>query len=91
MRGHQLTADDRARRTAILRLMCDLELPRASIDAMPGALERLAPFEDDGLVQVGWDAVRITPIGRYFLRNVCTALDAYFPGQQATGAFSRTV
>lgn len=91
VRGHVLTPDDRARRAAILRLMCDLELPRETIDAFPGTLDRLAPFEEDGLVEVSWDAVRVTPLGRYFLRNICTTFDAYFAGQQATGAFSRTV
>lgn len=91
VRGHVLSDDDRARRSAILRLMCDLEVVRNVVDAIPGTVERLAPFEEDGLVEVSWDAVRVTPLGRYFLRNICTSFDAYLPGQQATGAFSRTV
>jgi oxygen-independent coproporphyrinogen-3 oxidase len=91
VRGHALTAEDSARRAAILRLMCDLQLSRGAVEAFPGTLERLAPFEEDGLETVSWDAVRITPLGRYFLRNVCMTLDAYVAGQPATGAFSRTV
>jgi coproporphyrinogen III oxidase-like Fe-S oxidoreductase len=48
---------------------------------------------EDGLITVRLDRYEVTPIGRYFLRNVAMALDAYLPLQLAAArpVFSRTV
>jgi oxygen-independent coproporphyrinogen-3 oxidase len=93
-RGHRLSDDDRSRRRAILQLMCNLELP---YDLVPPPEEeshaRLRALLDDGLITAHHDRYLVTPIGRYFLRNVAMALDGYLP-QQLAGArpvFSRTV
>ena len=93
-RGHRLSDDDRSRRRAILHLMCNLELPH---DLVPPPEEEsrasLQPLVDDGLITAHTDRYAVTPVGRYFLRNVARALDSYLP-QQLAGArpvFSRTV
>jgi oxygen-independent coproporphyrinogen III oxidase len=39
--------------------------------------ELFAPFAADGLVTIDGDRVAVTPSGRFFLRNICMALDAY--------------
>ena len=77
-RGHQLTPRDRCRRAAITELMCNLELPLDSL-ADPALDPRalFAPFAADGLVTLEGDRVAVTPRGRFFLRNICMALDAY--------------
>jgi oxygen-independent coproporphyrinogen III oxidase len=77
-RGHRLTADDRRRRHAISELMCNLALSPGSLaqlTADPGEL--FAPFVADGLVTIDGDRVAVAPPGRFFLRNICMALDAY--------------
>ncbi len=92
VRGHALSEDDRARQAAILHLMCNLELPWDAVP--PGAhdlRERLAPFADDGLVEFGERALTVTPLGRFFVRNMAMELDAYLPGQRGAASFSRTV
>lgn len=89
VRGHALTDDDVARRNAILSLMCNLRLSRSVADEFDGAVEMLAPMVDDGLVEINDECIKVTPVGRYFLRNICMTFDAYLPTQ--TGAFSRTV
>lgn len=92
VRGHWLSDDDRARQEAILQLMCNLQLP---YDALPIPLDelrrRFAPFEADALAEFGVDRVSVTPMGRFFIRNMAMELDAYLPGQQGQGRFSRTV
>ena len=77
-RGHYLTADDRRRRDAIIGLMCNLELSMGSLaELMEDPGELFAPFAADGLVTIDGDRVAVTPPGRFFLRNICMALDAY--------------
>lgn len=93
-RGHRLSDDDWRRRHAILNLMCNLELPHHLVP--PPEKEshaRLRPLVEDGLITVRLDRYEVTPIGRYFLRNVAMALDAYLPLQLAAArpVFSRTV
>jgi oxygen-independent coproporphyrinogen-3 oxidase len=93
VKGHRLSADDRARRAAIERLMCTLELPYALLRPLAAAGDPLAPlhpFADEGFVTFGGERVTVTPLGRYFLRNLCMALDAYV-APEGTRQFSRTV
>lgn len=92
IRGHVLTDDDRRRRAAILRLMCDLRLPLAERDGpLAGAMEGLLSWEAEGLVAVEGDQVAVTPYGRFFLRNLCAEFDAYFDGGASTMRLSRGV
>lgn len=92
IRGHRLSDDDKARQKAILQLMCNLELP---YDAVPEGVDdirgRFTRFADDGLVEFEDDRISVTPLGRFFVRNLCMELDAYLPSQAGQGRFSRTV
>ena len=88
-RGVRLTPEDRLRRTAIQRLMCDFRLDlqalgdEFSVDpsATFGAdLQRLAPLQDAGLVEragSGGMTVQVTPQGRLLVRVVAMQFDAY--------------
>jgi oxygen-independent coproporphyrinogen-3 oxidase len=103
LRGHWLSEDDRDRGYAIAAIMCQGELAAAAFARDRGAelrarfpeeLARLAPLADDGLVDLAADgSVRVTPLGRLFLRNVAMAFDAYLPTQERAGRplFSQTV
>ena len=103
LRGHALSEDDLDRRFAIAAIMCRGELRAADYaQARGGALAerfaaelaRLRPLADDGLVELERDgSLRVTPLGRLFLRNVAMAFDAYLPAQQEAGRplFSQTV
>jgi oxygen-independent coproporphyrinogen III oxidase len=93
-RGHRLSADDQCRRRAILNLMCNLELPHRLVPPPEeDGHARLRPLVAEGLLAAHADRYEVTPVGRYFLRNVAMALDAYLPQQQAGvhPRFSRTV
>ncbi|MCP4573900.1 MAG: oxygen-independent coproporphyrinogen III oxidase [bacterium] len=100
VKGHVLSDDDRLRRLAVLNIMCNLELPweltRAAYAApanelFADALAKLPPLVDDGLVTLDDDALRITDKGRYFVRNVAMAFDAYLGKDKDRPVFSRTV
>ena len=86
VRGVALTPDDRLRRDAIERVMCDLEVDLEAVAAEhaadPAALkqaasEGLARFVEDGLAS--WDGRRIavSERGRPFVRSVAALFDAY--------------
>ena len=89
-RGIALADEDRARRSIIERLMCDLA---ADLDGSAGRLatelEALEPFVADGVVhlEAGW--IRIRPEGRALARTVCAVFDAYLDRRRA--AFARGV
>lgn len=85
-RGIKLSRDDRIRRDAITRVMCDLELDFAAFgsewgiaftDYFADALAALAPLAADGLLTVGADRISVTPTGRLFLRNIGMCFDRY--------------
>ena len=100
-RGIRLTRDDQIRREAITRVMCDLELDFAAFgrewdiafaDYFSDALADLRPLADDGLVTIEADAIRVTPTGRLFLRNIGMCFDRYLkqaPSDQPR--YSKTV
>ncbi|MFL1461450.1 oxygen-independent coproporphyrinogen III oxidase [Roseococcus sp. DSY-14] len=83
-RGLELTEEDRIRRRAIERVMCDLRLDLAPLplciraQATPG----LRALARDGLVALEGDVVRVGEPGRRFLRHVA----ACFDGKLGTGS-----
>ena len=88
-RGVALTADDRLRGEIIERLMCDYEVDLAAVArahgvsaaALAGADPALAEMVGDGLIVRAGSTVRVTALGRPFVRAVCAAFDAYLdPG-----------
>jgi oxygen-independent coproporphyrinogen-3 oxidase len=89
-RGIRLSFDDRIRRHAIERLMCDMELDfdelseTFGIDApryLADALARLAMPQHDGLVVRDGPRLIATPLGRLLIRHLAMAFDARLPRQ----------
>jgi oxygen-independent coproporphyrinogen-3 oxidase len=99
--GYRMTKDDQIRKHVIMRLMCDLELNKASVERTFGvefdgyfaeALTALRPFVDDGLVALSADRIRIVGAGRLLLRNIAMCFDAYLDSMsKSRPVFSRTV
>ncbi|WP_245904520.1 oxygen-independent coproporphyrinogen III oxidase [Billgrantia lactosivorans] len=98
-RGLRLTFDDRVRRHAIERLMCDMTLDLDELSETFGieapryladALSRLEALQRDGLVSVEGHRVVATPIGRLLIRHIAMAFDARLPPQPGP-QFSRIV
>ena len=55
--------------------------------------EILAPLEEEQLIRRGRGTLEVTPLGRFFIRNVAMAFDRYLPRQRSAGGplFSKTV
>jgi oxygen-independent coproporphyrinogen-3 oxidase len=102
-RGLTRTPDDEVRRRIIHDLMCNFRVDVASIEREFGLrfaetfaedLGRLRAHEREGLVEIRDDAVRATPTGELFIRNLALCFDRYWREKHEGDErpiFSRTV
>jgi oxygen-independent coproporphyrinogen-3 oxidase len=95
-RGYRRTEDDVRRGAVIHDLMCNGRTD-ASVLAFGPEIERLRPMVEDGVVEVDAEGLRLTPLGRLFVRNVCMVFDAHLStpapatGPRPPARYSRTV
>ncbi len=91
-RGHVLSDDDRQRGAAVSHLMCNAELPfDLFVGDIDDLVDRYEQFARDGLVVFDTDRITVTPLGRFFLRNLAFPLDAYRGAADGPRRFSRAV
>ncbi|MEW6050951.1 MAG: oxygen-independent coproporphyrinogen III oxidase [Candidatus Zixiibacteriota bacterium] len=101
-RGIRLSRDDQIRQFVISTLMCNFQLPFSGLQTRFGVnfieyfvheQSALAEFVDDDLLVIGDDGLRITALGRTFVRNIAMTFDAYLQSQETTpgSTFSRTI
>jgi oxygen-independent coproporphyrinogen-3 oxidase len=103
IRGHRLTPEDLLRREVITRLLChcvvkkreiEQEFGLASFDeTFAAATAKLPGFVADGMVVTSPEEIRVTTMGRIFIRNVAMLFDAYLEkkAEDAPRIFSRTL
>jgi len=102
MRGYRLSADDVIRRAVISQLLCHTVIPKREFEQQHGIvfdayfaeeLKRLEEYVADGLVNVTRDEIRVTMLGRIFIRNVAMIFDAYLKQQELSSRplFSKTL
>jgi len=91
MRGYRLSADDVIRRAVIGRLLCHTVIPKREVESefsikfdeyFKSELARLGDPAADGLVTLAPAEIRVTPLGRIFIRNVAMVFDRYLHEQQ---------
>jgi oxygen-independent coproporphyrinogen-3 oxidase len=91
MRGYRLSQDDVLRRAVIGRLLCHTVIPKHEVEQQFGIsfdeyfapeLQRLEEARDEGLVALDSAEIRVTPLGRIFIRNVAMTFDRYLREQQ---------
>jgi oxygen-independent coproporphyrinogen-3 oxidase len=95
LKGHILNETDLVIRRHILNIMCraytSWDFSEGQQPEMRAAMERLKTLADDGLVELGEYALKVTPLGKRFLRNICMAFDArLWAKQPETQKFSLT-
>lgn len=93
VKGHMLTDEDLIIRRHILNLMCKGEtswaLPEEQHPAFTAGLVRMERLADDGLVILRAKQLKVSPLGKRFLRNICMALDSrLWANQPQTQLFS---
>jgi oxygen-independent coproporphyrinogen III oxidase len=102
MRGYGLSEDDRLRRALITRLLCHAVICRSEISSEFGIdfddyfaqeLTRLQPFVEDRLIELDSDEIRVTLLGRIFIRNLAMIFDPYLEKQHLAEQplFSKTL
>ena len=102
MRGYRLSEDDRIRRTVISRLLCHTVVFKDEISREFGiafdeyfrdALRKLNDAREDGLLTESTGELRVTWLGRIFIRNLAMAFDSYIENQQLNSKplFSKTL
>ncbi len=98
-RGLELTPEDELRRDVITRLICNFVLDFASVEArwnidfrdhFAGELARLEEMAADGLLELDDEGIRVLPVGRMLIRNICMVFDAYLK-QAREQRFSRVI
>lgn len=91
MRGYRLSQDDLIRRAVIGRLLCHTLIFKSEVEREFGIafdsyfaseLEALENFRAEGLVSLPSGEIRVTPLGRIFIRNVAMTFDRYLREQQ---------
>ena len=78
-RGHLLTEEDLIIRRHILNLMCHFETSWKDkglyFEEVPEILIQLKEMENDGLVIIEKNSIKVTNAGKPFVRNICMAFD----------------
>jgi len=91
MRGYRLSPDDQIRRAVIGRLLCHTVIPKHEMEHefaiafdeyFAPELEQLEEARREGLVTLDDSEIRVTPLGRIFIRNVAMVFDRYLREQQ---------
>lgn len=100
VKGYKLSDDDLLRRVAITHLMCNLELPYeltrpafgiGLAEALGDDLEHLEAYAEEGFVELLPNRLVVTPLGRFFIRNLAMELDAHLVKMAERTVFSKTV
>lgn len=78
-KGHIQTTEDLSIRECILQLACHGFLSNTQLAFVNSGFiqEQLVQFQNEGLVCFTSEGLEITPIGRIFIRNICSAFDAH--------------
>jgi oxygen-independent coproporphyrinogen-3 oxidase len=99
-RGFRRSREDDLRAAVIRSIICTLGLDFGGVHAAWGvdvgrhfadALVELETAAADGLVEISSRELRVTPRGRFFLRNICMPFDAYLQSSGDRPVYSRTV
>jgi len=95
-KGHLLTTDDLVIRKHIQNIMCKGETTwnhhlEPCVSLFTG-IDRLQPLADDGLIELNSWGLKVTPLGKGFLRNISMALDTrLWADKQAKQLFSMAI
>ncbi|MEN9420000.1 MAG: oxygen-independent coproporphyrinogen oxidase HemN [Pseudomonadota bacterium] len=100
VRGIELTRDDVLRRAVIMALMCQGQLDFESVELahmvnphtyFAPELARLKAFQDEGLVEIDREAIRVTANGWFFVRGIAMVFDRYLHSREVRARFSRII
>jgi oxygen-independent coproporphyrinogen-3 oxidase len=96
VKGHILTEEDLIIRKHILNLMCNFETTWSEgsnyFKEIPEILIQLKEMENDGLLTIANETIKVTEAGKPFVRNICMAFDLHLKRKAPeTSLFSMTI
>ena len=100
MRGYQLNQDDLLRRTVIQDLMCRFALDYRTYESVFGIpfghyfkeeLADLQQLAELGLVRLSSHGLKVTPKGRFLIRNIAMVFDYHLRHKETKAKYSQTV
>lgn len=100
VRGLALGRDDLIRRAVIMALMCQGEVLFESLDQawlidsrryFAAELDMLAELQEQGMVEIDAESLRVTSMGWYFVRAVAMTFDRYLQADRNRARFSRII
>jgi len=95
-----LSREDLLRRELILDLFCNFFLDTLGLERkfkinfkqhFVAELAELREMEKDGLIQFGNANLKVTDLGRFFIRNICMAFDQYLGEADSKAKYSKTI
>jgi oxygen-independent coproporphyrinogen-3 oxidase len=101
VKGYRLTKQEQIIREVVTEFMCNKKLewqrlgerlnlaPQKIKTTINYDMEALQGFENDGILELSNDALRLTPAGNLFVRNVAASFDPML--QHSPSKFSKTV
>jgi oxygen-independent coproporphyrinogen-3 oxidase len=99
-RGLRAGRDDLIRRAVIMALMCQGRVEFEAVEMahlvdpqeyFADEIERLVPFQEEGLVEVDAQGIELTPLGWFFVRGVAMVFDRYLQTDRDRACFSRII
>ncbi len=99
-RGLESEPDDLLRREIITSLMCHFLLDINQLEKkwhfsfrnhFADEVENLRRLQEDGLLVLNPNSLRILPAGRLLVRNICMVFDHYLPKDKTQQGFSRVI
>ena len=93
IKNHFLSERDLVLRRKILDLICHFELSwfETPYNELEPLLKLFEDLEEDDLVKVFAKQVKVTPLGKSFIRNICAVLDYRYQKAQQKPVFSKAV
>lgn len=97
IKGHLLDAEDERLRRHILNIMCRFETEwtaeEAYSEVFQNAFTALQELQNDGLVEISGNKLRVPAHAKPFVRNICMCFDAYLQAAAKTEKpiFSKTI
>ena len=83
-----------------MALICQFELDFAQIETRYGIefgayftaeLASLSSMQADGLLEIGANNIRVNPLGRLLIRNICMAFDRHLSPLRHATSFSNAI
>lgn len=99
-KGIEVDSDDLIRASIINQLMCYDRLKFRDVEnthgisfhaRFGGELERLKALEQDGLISIDDEEIRVSPSGRLLLRSIAMVFDRHLGNAATDGRFSKAI